>query len=144
MQSFIRSTDVFQFRYFFYVCIPERWFGCNVSVFEILNLYVTILTMGAMHISNGPSHPLITCSEYFKFNYNSLSISLPNIIACLLLVYLSTWHSHIMVFVTLNSGRQKFTLTFWLVVRFPAFIFHYFTTYFSFLIFDVILLTTIM
>ena len=37
---------------------------------------------------------------------------------------MSTWHFHVIFFVALNSGRQKSSLTFLILVKFPYWIFH--------------------
>ena len=42
--------------------------------------------MSDVQLSNGPSPPLMTCSEKIKFNSNDVSISLTKIILYLVLV----------------------------------------------------------
>ena len=61
--------------------------------------------------------------------YSSVVIKyLSRIISYLPLVDLSTWHFHVAIFVSLNSGRQKYMFTFFEVVNFPAWVSHVFSS----------------
>ena len=82
--------------------------------------------------------------EIKKFNPNEVSMYPYMMISYPLSSESPAWHYHIMIFVALNSGRQKYTLKFWRVVRLPDCILHQITEYFVFLSFNVSILIKMM
>ena len=75
--------------------------------------------------------------QFLKSNPRSVSKYLTNIISYRTSVDSSTWHSHVMIFVELNSNGQKMTLNLCSVVKFPACVYHFSAKSFFFLNFDV-------
>ena len=66
--------------------------------------------MGAVDSIKGPSSALMTCSDNFKFNPNSVNRYIPKIISYLPLAE-STWHLHFATFVVLSADKVKYALT---------------------------------
>ena len=100
------------------------------------SLYIPKFTMDDVHLANGPSPPLTMYLEKNIQNNSSVSIAIPMII----FTWFQTSHPHGIAtsrFFVLNSGEQKFALTFWLVLILPTFVYHYVTVYFFFFSFDV-------
>ena len=81
-------------------------------------------TMGAKHPSDDQLPKMMIFSEKLRFSPSAVSRSLSRIMLYLTLVVSSMCHFHITVFVALNSGRQKFTFTFFEVMNFPAWFSH--------------------
>ena len=100
-------------------------------------------TIGAEHPLCGPSLPCMVFSENFRSSPSVVSSSLPSIISYLPVVDSSTWHFHVMIFVALNSGKQKSMFNLFEVVNFPAWFSHIVSTVSSDLSFDVSLSITI-
>ena len=85
----------------------------------------------------------MTCLEHSKLNTKDVIISLPKIVACLILVKPSTWHSCVAIFVDLDCGRYKINFTLWSVLILLACIFYFFTAYFLIFSFDIIFTITV-
>ena len=88
--------------------------------------------MGYVYLSNGLSHPLMTCLGNIEFNSNYVSRYITSIILYLILVHSSTWHSNVTIFISMNSVSHTFTFTLFFVARLTACVFHFSTESFSF------------
>ena len=89
-----------------------------VSFFRCLKSESVTPTICSEHPFYGLSPPNMMCLENLSSSPSSISRYLPRIISYLLLVESSTWHFHVMIFVALNYGREKSTITISLVVNF--------------------------
>ena len=75
---FCRSTYNFLLKYFLYLCICEIFFRCEKAL-KSLNSYVTISTIGDVHLLKRPPNPSI--------------ILLENILNMLIYIYLKQHHT---------------------------------------------------
>ena len=99
--------------------------------------------MGEEHPLYGPFPPSMTLLENLISIPSAVRRSLSSIISYLLLVESSMWHFHITIFAVINSGRRKYTFTFFGVVKFRAWVYHVVFPYYFVLIFDASLPTKI-
>ena len=81
-------------------------------------------TIGTEHPSYGNYSLIMTLSENLRSSPNVVSSYLSRIISYIPLVDLLTWHFHVTIFVSLNSGKQTSTFTFFEVVNFQAWVSH--------------------
>ena len=80
--------------------------------------------MGAVDPLKGPPSAYMMCSYNFKFNSNDVNIYIPKNILYLTLLEPSARKTHVKFFVAINSGKVKYILTFRLVVRLLACVYH--------------------
>ena len=97
--------------------------GWNPS-YKRLKLYIPRWNIEAVYPSNGLPPSMMALWEMFKSNTKTVSWSLLNIRSYLLSAQSYMWHSHVIIFVALNSVGKKSTFPLLLVVILLAWVCH--------------------